>query len=37
MTAQSKERLEQTIATYDLLASLFLTLPDEELVRSVLL
>ena len=36
MTAQSKERLEQTIATYDLLASLFLTLPDEELVRSVL-
>lgn len=36
MTVQSREQLEQTIATYDLLASLFLTLPDRELVDSIL-
>lgn len=36
MTVQSHEHLEQAIATYDLLSSLFLTLPDEALVDSVL-
>lgn len=36
MTVQSQEQLEQTIATYDLLASLFLTLPDDDLVNSIL-
>lgn len=36
MTVQSKGQLEQTIATYDLLSSLFLSLPDEELANSVL-
>lgn len=35
MTVQCRERLQDTMATYDLLASLFLTLPDEELVRSI--
>lgn len=35
MTVQRQEHLEGTIAAYDLLASLFLTLPDEDLVRSV--
>lgn len=35
MTVQSQEHLEQSIATYDLLASLFLTLPDRTLVDSI--
>lgn len=36
MTVQSQEQLEQTRATYDLLSSLFLNLPDQELVNSLL-
>lgn len=35
MTAQRHEHLQATIETYDLLASLFLTLPDEDLVKSI--
>lgn len=35
MKAQRNEQLQATIETYDLLASLFLTLPDEALVESI--
>lgn len=35
MTEQRHEHLQATIDTYDLLASLFLTLPDEDLVKSI--
>lgn len=35
MTAQRHEHLQETIETYDLLTSLFLTLPDENLVKSI--
>lgn len=36
MTTQPKEQLQQTIATFDLLSSLFLTLPNQALVNSLL-
>ncbi|MEG2025629.1 MAG: molecular chaperone TorD family protein [Gordonibacter sp.] len=35
MTVQRHEQLEGTITTYDLLASIFLTLPDESMVASI--
>lgn len=35
MTAQRREDVQAAIETYDLLVSLFLTLPDEDLVKSI--
>ena len=35
MMVQSKEQLKQTIVLYAMLSSLFLTLPDETLVKSI--